>query len=228
MESPETAPGWDAGVVEPAWLTSPAGPPVDSAPADSHLPARPSWFVRRRGVLVVVSVAVAVLGGGAVVGGVDVPVRSGSGDLVRSGSDDLVRSGSGERSAAAAPTVPDTTWCAGLGSGDPATLDSADPGAAAIAGFEWGYYVARDGARARVHVAPDARVGSAERLDREGIGTLPVGTTHCVLTKRVDDGLYIVDVWERRPGVAAEHYPQTIRTRVDGTGALITAISVRE
>ena len=200
-------------MAEPAWLSSSPVVPADPGP-DWPAPPGPgrSWPPRyRRGLLTGV-LATVVLGVLCVFGYLVVSRAAPAPES------DLI----------AVQEVSDSDWCVGLGSGEPASVDSSDPGAAAIAGFEWGYYVARDGARARDHVAPDARVGSAERLEREGIAKLPVGTTHCVLTKQAADGLYIVDVWERRPDGSTRHFPQTIRTRVDGDRALITSITVRE
>lgn len=205
-------------VAEPAWLSAPAAPTprpgpdrgVARADVRESRPRRPSWFGRHRGALLAAAAFAAL-----------VAAVTTAGLLLNSRT--VPDTGHG-----AAVDVPDTRWCAGLGVGEPASVDADDPGAAAIAGFEWGYYVLRDGARARDHVAPNARVGSAERLDREGIDTLPVGTTHCVLTKKVADGLYVVDVWERRPDGSTEHYPQTIRTAATPDGALITSITVRE
>ncbi|NKS78248.1 hypothetical protein GS539_21385 [Rhodococcus hoagii] len=110
-----------------------------------------------------------------------------------------------------APAAVETPWCAGRTSGQPVPLDSSDPGLAAIAGFENAYYVDRDGFRARSFVADNARVGSAEQIG-QGIAQIPVGTEHCVLAARVSDGVYAVDLFERRPDTTSEHYRQTITT----------------
>lgn len=124
-----------------------------------------------------------------------------------------------------ATPVAEKPWCAGRTDGAPITVDSADPGEAAIARFQSAYYVDRDGHRARTFVAPDARVASAEAING-GIAQIPVGTEHCVLAKRTADGVYAVDLFERRPDTTGEHYRQTITTTPDG--ALITAITKRE
>ncbi|MFD4295374.1 hypothetical protein ACFWQG_19385 [Rhodococcus sp. NPDC058532] len=201
------------GVAAPAWLSPP--PPsaspraVDAVEAEEPAPARRRW---RRGVLPVTAAAVLVVGGVAAAG------------LALNAAD---RSPPGTAPSTAAAAPDELAWCAGLGAGHPADLDAADPGEAAIAGFERAYYVLRDGARAREHVAPDARVGSAEQIGR-GIAEIPVGTTHCVLVKRATDGAYAVDVFERRPDGSIQHYPQTVLTGSTPDGTRITAITPRE
>ncbi|TQF69059.1 hypothetical protein FK531_09770 [Rhodococcus spelaei] len=124
----------------------------------------------------------------------------------------------------------ESPWCAGLASGDPASLDSPDAGAATIAGFEDAYYRARDGVLARTFVAAGARVGSAEQISK-GIAQIPVGTTHCVIARKAGPGAYAVDLFERRPDGSAEHYRQTIMTTnsaASPTGEAIAAISTRD
>lgn len=203
-------------VAEPAWLSDPA-PPAPGGPADASdgrpEPPRPHRRLRpRRGVLLVAAAAVLVAAVVTTVG------------LVLNMSD---RSTTGTTTGRAEPEPADTAWCAGLGAGTPASVDAADPGEAAIAGFERAYYVLRDGARAREHVAPDARVGSAEQIGK-GIAQIPVGTTHCVLVRKATDGAYAVDVFERRPDGSTTHYPQTVLTVTTPEGTRITAITPRE
>lgn len=125
---------------------------------------------------------------------------------------------------------PDTEWCSRLAAGTVISEGSTDHGEAAIAGFEAGYYIARDAARARTNVAPDARVGSVQDL-AAGINTVPTGTTHCVIAKQVAPGIFAVDIFARHPDGVLDHHPQTITT-VDAPqaphGALITSIEPRE
>lgn len=202
-------------VEEPEWLKAgPASPPVRTPvarTANSDAPTPPTRRRRRGGVIAVVA-ALVVAGALAAAG------------LALNSSDPEPDSVAAEP---AAPAVEDTTWCEGLGAGAPATTESEDPGAAAIAGFERAYYVLRDGRRAREHVAPDGRVGTAEQLD-EGIRQIPVGTNHCVLVRKATEGAYSVDVFERRPDGTVEHYPQTVMTVTTPDGTRITAIKSRE
>lgn len=127
-------------------------------------------------------------------------------------------------SVQAAPVV-EGPWCEGRTDGYPITAESADRGEASIARFQNAYYIDRDGARAREVVAPDARVASVEGLNA-GISQIPVGTEHCVLAKKIADGVYAVDVFERRPDTTGAYYDQAVTTTPDG--ALITAITERE
>lgn len=128
----------------------------------------------------------------------------------------------------AEPTpIVEQPWCAGRTDGTPVLTDSADPGEAAIARFQEAYYVARDGVAARSVVATDARVADAESLNKGISEEIPVGTEHCVLAKRVADGVYAVDLFEQRPDTTTTHYLQTITTVTTPDGALITAITQR-
>lgn len=203
-------------IAAPAWLSAlPAAPPpqrsVGTKPeVEKQVSTKPAR--RRTGTAVGVSAAVLVVGAVAVVG---LLVNSAESPTV-----DVVTPTSKE------PVV-DTTWCAGLGAGAPAAVDSQDPGTAAIAGFEWAYYVLRDGVRVREFVSTDARVGSAEQIS-QGIQQIPVGTTHCVLVRKAVEGAYAVDVFERRPDGTTEHYPQTVLTAATADGTRITAITSRE
>ncbi|MBF6354416.1 hypothetical protein IU449_07650 [Nocardia higoensis] len=100
----------------------------------------------------------------------------------------------------------------------------------AVLGFQYAYYVERSGERARQFVAPDAAVPSAEIIQR-GIGTVPVGTTHCVRVttigeKAAGESTYAVEVTEYRPGGAPATYnKQTVTTAVVGGRVLISSIT---
>ncbi|MFF0818574.1 hypothetical protein ACFYVR_26020 [Rhodococcus sp. NPDC003318] len=203
-------------VVEPAWLSAPPVTPeppvrVKIAPTDKVSP-QTGGARSRRGAAVVASAAVLVAGIVTVVGLLVNSANSPAADLVTPTAEE--------------PAV-DTTWCAGLGSGAPAAVDSQDAGTAAIAAFEWAYYVLRDGARARELASANARMGRAEQISK-GIQQIPIGTVHCVLVLETIEGTYTVDVFERRPDGTTEHYPQTVATATTADGTRITAITSRE
>lgn len=99
----------------------------------------------------------------------------------------------------------------GNGSGDNLT------GAGAILGFNYAYYTARDGARARTFVAPDANVQPAEDLQRTIDQNILPGTTYCLrITELAPDRFNVVaDI--KRPNSAPSTYVQVITTvNLDG------------
>lgn len=99
-----------------------------------------------------------------------------------------------------------------------------ESGPAAIFGFEYAYYVERDGARARTFVADGAAVGSAEVLQRVGIDTIPTGTTHCLrITERAPDE-FGVQVTQTTPGAPAVVFNQIARTRTEAGRTLVISI----
>lgn len=211
------------------WVAGASAPTVPIRPESASLSTPPQprlrWLRRHRG-----AVAVSVSAGVLVVAGltaVITVVGSASPDESTPISALVTESTSAAPEPETAPAAVETPWCAGRTSGQPVALDSSDPGLAAIAGFENAYYVDRDGFRARSFVAENARVGSAEQIG-QGIAQIPVGTEHCVLAARVSDGVYAVDLFERRPDTTSEHYRQTITTAPAPQGAVITAISSRE
>ncbi|WP_306364506.1 hypothetical protein [Nocardia sp. CC227C] len=115
------------------------------------------------------------------------------------------------------------TAVVGAGPGDPATA------AGAILAFEWAYYVDRNAARAREHVAADAAVPDTATI-QAGIDEVPDGTRYCVFLTRADaDGhTWQVELHEQYPSdPEPQRYAQIITTRTDGERALITAISKR-
>ncbi|MFC7448300.1 hypothetical protein [Rhodococcus daqingensis] len=202
-----------------SWFDKPqdgAPPVVDTGWVPPQSP--PGWLRRHRFDLVLAAVVAVLVAGGAATA--------------------LLLADRGSSEAAASPATPtgaaaeseDPAWCAGFADGEVISSDSSDRGAAAIAGFEDAYYVARDGARARTFVAPNALVASAEQIG-QGIAQIPVGTTHCVLVNRTGEGRYAVDVFDRRPDNSANHYRHTFTTAEDPgspTGAAITSITLRE
>lgn len=235
----------DVAGVEASQADSPKGmapermPPVEgelTAYVDGTGPVEPSPAStrrRRRGVPVIAAAAIFVVGGAFAA--VTLGDRAGpNGDsVVAAAKPSGAGVDAGVRESGQAATVPDSAedhWCAGLAPGEPATVDSPDPGAAAIAGFEDAYYGARDGAKARTFVAENARVGSAEVLTRGITESIPVGTTHCVVANRTGEGAYAVDLFERRPDGATTRYRQVVTTvALSGspTGEVITGISKR-
>ncbi|SDE20976.1 hypothetical protein [Rhodococcus tukisamuensis] len=231
----------DAASVEASQADSSDGP-ERVPPAEGELTAYVAGSVsgplaastrrRRRGVPAIAAVALLVAGG--VFAAVTLGDRSGPSEdsAVAAAEQSGVGVGADESGwAATVPASAEDLWCAGLAPGEPATVDSPDPGAAAIAGFEDAYYGARDGAKARTFVAENARVGSAEVLTRGITESIPVGTTHCVVVKRTGEGAYAVDLFERRPDGATTRYRQAVTTvgkSGSPTGEVITAISRRE
>ncbi|MFD4180163.1 hypothetical protein [Rhodococcus sp. NPDC058514] len=202
-----------------SWFDKPhegAPPVVDTGWVPPQSP--PGWLRRHRVDLALASAVAVVVAGGAATALL----------LADRGSSDATASPG--PSSAAADEPDDPTWCDGFADGELVTPDSSDRGAAAIAGFEDAYYVARDGVLARTYVAPNALVASAEQIG-QGIAQIPVGTTHCVLAKRMGEGRYVVDVFDRRPDNGANHYRHTFTTAADPaspTGVAITSITLRE
>jgi hypothetical protein len=182
----------------------------------------PSWLRRHRAGAAVAGSAIVLLAGG----GLAMNALAGTASTAESTPiTDLVTASPTTTTEEPEP-VAAQPWCAGRADGTPIAVDSPDLGQATIARFQAAYYLDRDGHRARTFVAPDARVASADSINA-GIAThIPAGTEHCVLAKKISDGVYAVDLFERRPDTTGEHYRQTITTTPDG--ALITAITPRE
>ncbi|MGW2665174.1 hypothetical protein ACWCW7_29830 [Nocardia tengchongensis] len=97
-------------------------------------------------------------------------------------------------------------------------------GAQAIAVFEAAYYRLRDGARARRVVAGSAAIPGASAI-QSGIDSVPAGTTYCVHIRRLDIGLYAVEIHERRPEGPETLWQQQISTSDLDGHARITAIA---
>ncbi|MFD6401150.1 hypothetical protein [Nocardia sp. NPDC060249] len=206
------------------WFTAAAPEPAAPTTAEIPTPRTASAPARRRGVVVAVGALAALLalaGGAAVLVAAAMPGDTQNLTIPESATPTLVP---------ATPT-PAPPWCSGLAAGEPASTSASDPGAATIAGFETAYYERRDAGLARSYVAADAHVGSIEELGA-GIASVPSGTRHCVLTTRLQPGLYAVDLFTRTAvGGALEQIRQTITTVDSPTGpkgALITSISARE
>ncbi|MVU77114.1 hypothetical protein GPX89_07615 [Nocardia sp. ET3-3] len=97
-------------------------------------------------------------------------------------------------------------------------------GGQAIAVFEAAYYRDRDGGRARALVAESAAVADAPAI-QAGIDSIPVGTTYCARIRRLDLGLYGVEIHEVRPGEPESIWRQQIATSDRDGHTLITAIT---
>lgn len=96
-------------------------------------------------------------------------------------------------------------------------------GAAAIAAFEAAYYHARDGVLAREVVAADAAISDATTI-QAGIDSAPLGTTYCARIRRLNPGLYAVEITDTPPGAAPRVWRQRISTTQLDRHSVITAI----
>ncbi|HJE91595.1 MAG TPA: hypothetical protein K8V11_11380 [Dietzia timorensis] len=86
-----------------------------------------------------------------------------------------------------------------------------------VAAFEYAYYVEKDPIRALELTTEEAGLDPA-RLNAEGIGALPEGTTHCVEATAEDDEAVFVRLSERRPDVEPIVIHQRIHTGLDDNG----------
>ncbi|WP_063038807.1 hypothetical protein [Nocardia pseudovaccinii] len=141
----------------------------------------------------------------------------------------------GNGSPKAAPPAPPSTSAAlscpaskdgkvtrGNGQGDTST------GPGAILGFQYEFYVGRNGERARRFVAPDAEnVSTAEVIQQAINDQIPVGTTHCLRIAESAADTFEVDLTEHRPDGTTNVYRQTIITVVRDGKTVIFAIRER-
>lgn len=86
-----------------------------------------------------------------------------------------------------------------------------------VAAFEYAYYVEKDPIRA-VELTTDESGLDPARLDTEGIGALPEGTTHCVEATAEGDEIVSVRLSERRPDTEPILIHQRIHTGLDDNG----------
>ena len=86
-----------------------------------------------------------------------------------------------------------------------------------VAAFEYAYYVEKDPIRAVELTAEDAGLDPI-RLDAEGIGVLPEGTTHCLEAHSIGDDVVSVRLSELRPDTEPIVIHQRIRTGLDDDG----------
>jgi hypothetical protein len=122
----------------------------------------------------------------------------------------------GEVSATAGPPATTTAGasddpCSGL-SGTVVTTRAGNPDtiAGVIATFESAYYIERSGAKAVALVAPEAGM-TVQALD-DGIGSIPVGTRHCVAITPVTVNTANVHLVELHPDGRRVDYLQVINT----------------
>ncbi|MFI6363485.1 hypothetical protein ACIBG0_12135 [Nocardia sp. NPDC050630] len=124
--------------------------------------------------------------------------------------------------ALSCPASKDGKVTRGNGQGD----TSSGPGA--ILGFQYEFYVDRNGERARRFVAPDAEnVSTAEVIQQAINEQIPVGTTHCLRIAESAADTFEVDLTEHRPDGTTNVYRQTIITVVRDGKTLIFAIRER-
>ncbi|MCM6776153.1 hypothetical protein NDR87_19340 [Nocardia sp. CDC159] len=94
-----------------------------------------------------------------------------------------------------------------------------------ILAFERAYYVQRSGFAARAVVADDAKVPTAEQIQR-GINQVPVGTRYCVqITRSAEEGQWAVRLTQQKPNEPPHTFTQIITTRTVANRTLITAIT---
>lgn len=86
-----------------------------------------------------------------------------------------------------------------------------------VAAFEYAYYVEKDPIRA-VELTTDESGLDPVRLDTEGIGALPEGTTHCVEATAEGSEIVSVTLSERRPETEPILIHQRIHTGLDDNG----------
>ncbi|WP_433195181.1 hypothetical protein ACQP1G_40625 [Nocardia sp. CA-107356] len=109
--------------------------------------------------------------------------------------------------ALSCPASRDGKVTRGNGQGDTSS------GAGAILGFQYEFYVGRNGERARKYVASDAEnVSTAEIIQQAINEQIPVGTTHCLRIAEVATDTFEVDLTEHRPDGTTNVYRQTVTT----------------
>jgi hypothetical protein len=114
---------------------------------------------------------------------------------------------------------------------DADVVSGTDPGGTtsapdAILAFERAYYVQRSGSAARAVVAPDAKVRSADEIQR-GINLVPVGTRYCVqITRGSADGTqWEVRLTQQKPNEQPKTFTQIITTSTIADRTLIAGIA---
>ncbi|WP_245649650.1 hypothetical protein [Nocardia shimofusensis] len=140
-----------------------------------------------------------------------------------SGDDETGRS-SGPNSTAALSCPPNRSGKVVVGNGQGSTASGAD----AIMGFQYAFYVERDGERVRDFVAADAaNISSAPIIQKAIDEQIPVGTTHCLRITEVASDTFDVDLTEHRPDGTTTVYPQRVTTVEREGKILVTAIDGR-
>ncbi|MGN2641456.1 hypothetical protein ACTD5D_35900 [Nocardia takedensis] len=101
-------------------------------------------------------------------------------------------------------------------------------GADAILGFQYAFYVDRNGERVRGFVAPDAaNISTADVIQSAISEQIPPGTTHCLRITEVAVDTFEVDLTEHRPDGTTTVYRQTVTTVEREGRILIFAIDGR-
>lgn len=140
-----------------------------------------------------------------------------------SGGDEPDRA-SGPNSTAALSCPPNQGDKVVVGNGQGSTATGAD----AILGFQYAFYVERDGDRVRDFVADDAANISSAAIIQEAIDEkIPVGTTHCLRITEVAADTFDVDLTEHQPDGTTTVYPQRVTTVERGGRILVSAIDGR-
>ncbi|MEV0360352.1 hypothetical protein AB0H71_30280 [Nocardia sp. NPDC050697] len=143
---------------------------------------------------------------------------------VRGGSDDepAVAAPVPSTAALSCPASEDGTVTVGNGTG------TTEDGAGAILGFQYAFYVERNGERARRYVDPDAaNISSAQVIQSAIDEQIPVGTTHCLRVTELATDTFEVDLTEHRPDGVTTVYQQTVATVVKDGKHLVHSIENR-
>ncbi|WP_280314217.1 hypothetical protein [Nocardia wallacei] len=103
--------------------------------------------------------------------------------------------------------------------------DSGGPAAAAgqIAACEPAYTPPPAGVLARFVGGADAAISDAATI-QAGIDSAPLGTTYCARIRRLNPGLYAVEITDTPPGAAPRVWRQRISTTQLDRHSVITAI----
>lgn len=89
-------------------------------------------------------------------------------------------------------------------------------GAGVIAAFNHAYYSQRNGEAARALATPTSSVLPGPELQKV-IDALPVGTSYCLRTIELSDGVYLADLSVMQPAQPVKRGTQTITTqKIDG------------
>ncbi|MFC3964708.1 hypothetical protein [Nocardia jiangsuensis] len=124
--------------------------------------------------------------------------------------------------ALSCPAAEDGTVTVGNGTG------TTESGAGAVLGFQYAFYVERNGEQARRYVDPDAaNISSAQVIQSAIDEQIPVGTTHCLRVTELATDTFEVDLTEHRPDGATTVYQQTVTTVVKEGKHLVHSIDNR-
>lgn len=138
-----------------------------------------------------------------------------------SGDDEDGRSGATTTAALSCPANRTGKVVVGNGQG------STQGGPEVILGFQYAFYVERDGDRVRQFVADDSTIPTAPIIQQAIDEEIPVGTTHCVRIAEVASDTFDVDLTEHRPDGTTTVYAQRVTTVNREGKILITTIENR-